>query len=185
VAGLSSALAACHDLGHDGDATACFEQGRDCLDLCEAAATDAGIHMDGGAHHTDGGAHHTDGGDSCEGLGRNCHPVDPGSGPLHDCHEVGHGSDQLACSAQRAGCIAGCGAALCTLIGSTCHAVAGLSSALAACHDLGHDGDATACFEQGRDCLDLCEAAATDAGIQSDGSVHHADGSAHADAQPD
>lgn len=95
-------------------------------------------------------------GGACSGLGSTCHVVDPGSGPLHECHELGHGGDEVACSAQRTACVDACGAALCQTLGSLCHEVDPGSGPLHECHELGHAGDATACFERGRECFDLC-----------------------------
>lgn len=97
--------------------------------------------------------------DPCAGLGSGCHVVDPGSGPLHECHELGHGGDAPACSAGRASCVDACGAALCTTLGSLCHEVDPGSGPLHECHELGHGGDAATCFERGRECFDLCTAA--------------------------
>jgi uncharacterized repeat protein (TIGR04052 family) len=98
-------------------------------------------------------------GGACAGLGSNCHVVDPGSGALHACHELGHGGDEAACSAGRAACVEGCGAALCETLGSLCHEVDPGSGPLHDCHELGHAGDVNACFEGGRECFDLCTAA--------------------------
>lgn len=95
-------------------------------------------------------------GGACAGLGSNCHVVDPGSGPLHECHELGHGGDEAACSAGRAACMDSCGAELCTVLGSLCHEVDPGSGPLHDCHELGHAGVASACFERGRECFDLC-----------------------------
>jgi len=94
--------------------------------------------------------------DPCAGLGSTCHVVDPGSGPLHECHELGHGGNAQACSLGRASCIDACGAALCNTLGSLCHPVDPGSGPLHECHELGHAGDVTACFERGRECFDLC-----------------------------
>jgi uncharacterized repeat protein (TIGR04052 family) len=93
---------------------------------------------------------------ACAGLGSSCHVVDPGSGPLHECHELGHGGDEAACSAGRAACVTGCGEALCQTLGSLCHPVDPGSGPLHECHELGHAGDANACFARGRECFDLC-----------------------------
>jgi uncharacterized repeat protein (TIGR04052 family) len=97
----------------------------------------------------------------CSSLGSNCHVVDPGSGPLHDCHELGHAGDEKACSAGRAGCVESCGTELCGLLGSFCHPVDPGSGPLHDCHELGHAGDPNACFERGRECYDLCSQART------------------------
>ena len=39
---------------------------------------------------------------SCELIVAACHDVDPGSGPIHDCHELGHAetATEAACAAQ-------------------------------------------------------------------------------------
>jgi uncharacterized repeat protein (TIGR04052 family) len=97
--------------------------------------------------------------DACAGLGSSCHVVDPGSGPLHECHELGHGGDAQACSLGRASCVDACGEALCTTLGSFCHPVDPGSGPLHECHELGHAGDAAACFERGRECFDRCSEA--------------------------
>ncbi|MEZ4393223.1 MAG: hypothetical protein R3A48_19230 [Polyangiales bacterium] len=47
----------------------------------------------------------------CEGLGGLCHEVDPGDGPIHDCHEGGHDGDPTWCAANGARCRALCLAA--------------------------------------------------------------------------
>lgn len=98
-------------------------------------------------------------GDACAGLGTTCHLVDPGTGPLHECHEVGHSGDALACEQARGACVQGCGEQLCETLGSLCHAVSSGSGPLHECHELGHAGDAVACFERGRECFELCTAA--------------------------
>jgi uncharacterized repeat protein (TIGR04052 family) len=95
----------------------------------------------------------------CGDLGRNCHVVDPGSGPLNECHSLGHAGDADLCEARRDECVQACGAALCTILGSTCHNVDPGSGPLHDCHVLGHAGDAAACFARGRECFDLCTAA--------------------------
>jgi hypothetical protein len=40
-----------------------------------------------------------------------CHDVDPGSGPLHDCHEIGHDEVESACAPERDRCVMLCLAA--------------------------------------------------------------------------
>lgn len=136
--------------------------------------------------------------DACAGLGSTCHVVDPGSGPLHECHELGHAGDAGACSLARASCVGACGAALCTTLGSLCHPVDPGSGVLHDCHELGHAGDAAACFERGRECFDLCSAARAEAAqpIQIEfearvgdeefecGRVYSGVGSSGADAEP-
>ena len=96
---------------------------------------------------------------ACSDLGSTCHVVDPGSGPLHECHELGHGGDEAACTVGRAACVEACGAELCATLGSLCHPVDPGSGPLHECHELGHAGDANACFARGRECYDLCSEA--------------------------
>jgi uncharacterized repeat protein (TIGR04052 family) len=136
--------------------------------------------------------------DACAGLGSTCHVVDPGSGPLHECHELGHGGDAQACSLRRASCVDDCGTALCTTLGSLCHPVDPGSGPLHECHELGHAGDAAACFERGRECFDLCTEARAAASQPIEiefearvgdeefncGSVYSGVGSSELDAQP-
>lgn len=42
--------------------------------------------------------------DPCVGLGEYCHDVDPGSGPIHDCHEGAHDSTPAWCAANAVRC---------------------------------------------------------------------------------
>jgi hypothetical protein len=42
--------------------------------------------------------------DPCVGLGEYCHDVDPGSGPIHDCHEGAHDSTPVWCAANAVRC---------------------------------------------------------------------------------
>jgi hypothetical protein len=45
----------------------------------------------------------------CETIAETCHPVDPGSGPIHECHENAELVWTAAeCTADTAGCIALC-----------------------------------------------------------------------------
>jgi uncharacterized repeat protein (TIGR04052 family) len=102
--------------------------------------------------------------DYCANIGHACHNVDPGTGPVHDCHELGHAGDQGVCQAQRQNCIQLCGAALCTTLGQTCHSVDPGSGPLHECHELGHHNDVQACFATGAECLASCKAAQGSAG---------------------
>jgi uncharacterized repeat protein (TIGR04052 family) len=49
---------------------------------------------------------------ACQDIINACHDVDPGSGPLHDCHELGHDEVESACAPERDRCVALCGAAM-------------------------------------------------------------------------
>ncbi len=93
---------------------------------------------------------------ACAGLGSACHVVAETSEAAHDCHELGHGGDELACAASRSSCVDTCGAALCTELASLCHDVDPGEGPLHECHELAHAADAGACFERGRECFDLC-----------------------------
>ncbi|AKF08627.1 hypothetical protein [Sandaracinus amylolyticus] len=103
----TGAIAECHDLGHAGDVAACEPRRDECVALCTAARTDAGSseEVDAGSHHED-----VDGGppDLCDELGSLCHAYDTGSGPAHECHEVGHAGDLAACQAVETMCRATC-----------------------------------------------------------------------------
>lgn len=46
----------------------------------------------------------------CEAIVERCHPVDPGSGPIHECHETAESREttNAMCVAQRAMCFAIC-----------------------------------------------------------------------------
>ena len=48
---------------------------------------------------------------ACSPIIAACHEVDPGHGPIHDCHETGHAGDDVACSAMQDTCVALCEAA--------------------------------------------------------------------------
>ena len=48
---------------------------------------------------------------SCETIIGRCHDVDPGSGPIHDCHETAHdGPSEAACAAILDECVMLCSA---------------------------------------------------------------------------
>ena len=48
---------------------------------------------------------------SCEQIIARCHDVDPGSGPIHDCHEGGHDANPAWCAANAERCYQLCTAA--------------------------------------------------------------------------
>jgi hypothetical protein len=105
-------LADCHDLGHAADPEACVEGFQSCIDLClEAEEHGAGgAGGQGGAGHA-GAPGPAPGSPLCEFIGSYCHEVDDVDGPLHACHELGHGGDAEACAAQAESCITMCAAA--------------------------------------------------------------------------
>ncbi len=59
--------------------------------------------------HDEGGAH-TSAFPSCQTIIDACHPLDVGDGPIHDCHEVGHGTGatEANCAAKKTECLATC-----------------------------------------------------------------------------
>lgn len=96
---------------------------------------------------------------ACAGLGSACHVVAETSEAAHECHELGHGGDELACAEFRSACVDTCGAALCTELAALCHDVDPGEGPLHECHELAHAADAGACFERGRECFDRCTSA--------------------------
>ena len=46
----------------------------------------------------------------CEAIVERCHPLDPGTGPIHECHEAAESAatTNAMCTAQRASCFATC-----------------------------------------------------------------------------
>ncbi len=46
----------------------------------------------------------------CEAIVERCHPLDPGTGPIHECHEYAEASGRTAaeCSARQTECFAAC-----------------------------------------------------------------------------
>jgi hypothetical protein len=118
-----------------------------------------------------GGAAESDGAVKCEVIGELCHEADTGSGPAHECHEVGHVGNAAACEAEFASCIGTCVAdegaggagseqdPVCAALGELCHPVDDVSGPLHDCHELGHEGRAAACAAGFADCATACLAA--------------------------
>jgi hypothetical protein len=125
-------------------------------------------HIGGEAH---GGAGHAEAPVICQVLGELCHEADTGSGPAHDCHQLGHVAEREVCEQEFDGCIATCvetgggeggagggtGAALdpyCAALGSLCHPIeAGMGPE---CHEIGHLGVAADCAEAFEACGSFC-----------------------------
>jgi hypothetical protein len=80
----------CHEVGHEGHADACAEQFDACITFC--TAEDEGSGGAGGKPAASQDAH-------CAALGELCHAVDDETGPLHECHEVGHVGNADKCLA--------------------------------------------------------------------------------------
>jgi hypothetical protein len=46
---------------------------------------------------------------SCDAIVEACHPLDKGSGPIHECHESAEeGATEASCAAKKAECLAVC-----------------------------------------------------------------------------
>jgi hypothetical protein len=75
-------IAACHDVGHAGDAEECAAQFDECVDLCLDASEPGDDDED----------------PYCRALGELCHAADDGDGPIAECHEVGHSGDAHECA---------------------------------------------------------------------------------------
>src|SRR3954471_18110446 len=82
----SGAAHDCHELGHQGNASACQTAFDGCVVRCVGAA-------DGAA-----GASTALPDGRCAALGELCHEVDDGNGPLHECHELGHVANAAKCA---------------------------------------------------------------------------------------
>lgn len=127
----------------------------------------------GAAGH--GGELHGDGALTCKVIGELCHEADTGSGPGHDCHELGHVGNADACAEAFDGCITLCtgddtgggGAggggsapdAYCAALGELCHAADDTDGPLHECHEVGHVGNAANCAAEFDHCATLCLAA--------------------------
>jgi hypothetical protein len=155
-----SVFVACGDDDDDGPGAA--------GQASEAGASSNGgtsSHPEGGTDN--GGSGHGEAALECKVLGELCHAADSGSGPAHDCHEVGHEGHADACAAQFDGCVetctevdvgaAGAGSdAKCVALGSLCHEAGEIDAEAEACHEVGHVGNASDCAEQFDACATLC-----------------------------
>lgn len=95
-------ISVCHDLGHSGPSEMCDARRVECVALCTAAASDGG-HLDAAVAESDAAVANI-----CTMLGSLCHHYDTGSGPAHECHEVGHAGDLAACEAMAESCMTIC-----------------------------------------------------------------------------
>jgi hypothetical protein len=184
----------CHERGHRAEPAWCAANAARCQALCEAAhrARDAGADASrDGSHFHDA---MSDGGTSpstvaCSLLGDYCHAVDPGRGPLHECHRGAHDGDPGWCAANVARCHALCrharahdgglpdgavdagaspASVACALLGAYCHAVDPGRGPIHECHDGAHGGDPAWCAAHAVRCYELCRAArASDGGTDA------------------
>jgi hypothetical protein len=69
----SGAAHDCHEVGHEGDGSACLAKFAGCINTCVAEAAPDLTLADA----------------RCAALGELCHPVDDKDGPLHACHVLG------------------------------------------------------------------------------------------------
>lgn len=88
----SGAAHDCHEVGHEGEGSACLAEFAGCINTCvEEAPADLSL--------ADA---------RCAALGELCHPVDDTDGPLHDCHVLGESGN---CASGFAACAELCLAA--------------------------------------------------------------------------
>jgi hypothetical protein len=114
----------------------------------------------------------------CDAIVERCHPLDPGSGPIHECHETAESREtsNAMCAAQRAACFAVCVATdggadastdaapdaghrdpVCALLGSRCHAYDDHDGGVGhQCLELGHTNDPVTCAARQVECLAAC-----------------------------
>jgi hypothetical protein len=123
-----------------------------------------------------GGESHGPASSECRVLGELCHRVDDITGPLHDCHEVGHVADAVACAAEFEDCATSCieaaqpgaggagsggasglpGPIKCLALGELCHPVDDGNGPLNECHELGHAADPAVCEAEFDHCVTIC-----------------------------
>jgi hypothetical protein len=188
------AFAACGDDDDDGVGGA--GKGAAAGETSEAGAASLGGSggspslPEGGA----GGAVHGEGSLECQVLGELCHAADTGSGPAHDCHEVGHVGNAAACEAEFAGCVGTCTGAdiggggaggagagddpKCAALGSLCHEAGEINEDAQACHELGHVGNAANCATSFDSCATLCLAILDTIEEGGEGGAHAGGGAA-------
>lgn len=84
----SGAAHECHEVGHEADGAACLTAFAGCINTCVPEAPEDLSLEDA----------------RCAALGELCHVVDDKTGPLHECHELGHENDASLCAAKFANC---------------------------------------------------------------------------------
>jgi hypothetical protein len=141
-----------------------------CGDDDDSTSSSGGSSSGGGQAGAGLGGSASEGALECEVVGELCHEADLGSGPAHDCHELGHEGVAATCHAQFKTCIDTCVQdedgtpsseqdPKCLALGELCHPVDDKDGPLHECHELGHEGDATACAAAFDDCATKCLAA--------------------------
>lgn len=132
----------------------------------------------------DDGHHHTG---ACGQIVAACHDLDPGTGPISECHATGHDEVEADCEAVLTSCLAVCVASdagvptdasshdedaashhdsdaatggVCGELASLCHDAEGTLAS--ECHDVGHDGDEATCVAREAECRTACEHAGHD-----------------------
>jgi hypothetical protein len=90
----------CHETGHEGTVAACVKDFASCIHTCVTDADDLGAGGAGSAPDP-----------RCVALGELCHEVDDKTGPLHECHEIGHIGVAANCASEFDGCATQCLAA--------------------------------------------------------------------------
>lgn len=60
------------------------------------------------SHDHDDGETHTSSYPSCSAILEACHPLDEGTGPIHDCHDLSHDGTEETCAPRKAECLAVC-----------------------------------------------------------------------------
>lgn len=132
----------------------------------------------------DDGHHHATG--ACGQIVAACHDLDPGTGPISECHATGHDEVEADCEAVLTSCLAVCVASdagvptdahahddaaahhdhdaatsgVCSELASLCHDAEGTLAS--ECHDVGHDGDEETCLAREAECRTACEHAGHD-----------------------
>lgn len=151
--------------GDDDDATPSSTGGAP----SHAGEGQGGVDAHGG--DAQGGDGHGVGPAVCEVLGTLCHAADSGTGPVSECHDVGHEGNEAACEAQFALCITTCAAdeggsggspsqvvsdPYCEAMGELCHFLNDEGTPTGECHEIGHVGNEADCIDAFAECAPMC-----------------------------
>ena len=90
-------IADCHDVGHEGNATACEAQFASCITTCVADEDGAG-----------GASPDVVSNPYCQAMGELCHFLNDEGTPTGECHEIGHTGKESACIEAFEGCVPLC-----------------------------------------------------------------------------